>query len=942
MIKPSEGTLWISRMLGLGLVYAASGLAGMQLPHYVGRFTLFWMPAGFAVAALWRWGVNLWPGVFLGSLFISVAYHDVWPMGTFTAAANTLGAVACVHLLRRWKFDPSFRRFRDLLVIALAASGGMLACASFGSWCQHLFGRPDAGDLWLMWWQSDTTGVLLLTPLLLTAGPESWKIIQNRRREFLLCLAGTMALGGLLLWSDRRALTFLAMIPPVWGAMRFGSFGTALAVFLIGGCAILSVALDVGQLALAGPGAGLLDVSLFLAAVLVLSWLVYALQNERDRQETELRGSEARYRRAEHGTNDGIWEWNITTGEEYFSTRWLEMLGYARGELAETVKSFAELIHPDDRAHAWAESSRSVREGGPFSVEMRLRRKDGTYLWVLSRAQTDREADGKTVRMTGTITDLTGRKQAEAEILASRQQLAATLDAIPDLLFETGPDSRIHQYRSPRTDLLLAPPEKFLGQLMTDFVPAETAGVIREALREALAHGRSLGRQYCVPLTQGLRWFELSIARKPAGPGQEPRFIIIARDITERKALDEQLRQNQKLEVVGQLAGGVAHEYNNLLTAILGHAALLQQGGSVTVEQKASLDQIELAGKRAAELTYQLLLFGRQQHPDKQVLDLNQVVTRMADTLGSLLGGPRQLHLDCARQPQWVCADAGMLDQILLILALNARDAMPAGGRLSIRTENGAARPGDAAPNAAPGPVLRRWLDPNTAVTHPGGLSGEYTCLSVADQGCGMAPEILDRIFQPFFTTKDIGRCTGLGLATVHGIVLQHQGCIEVESLPGRGSTFRILLPRSRETKSPPPPAPTAVPIPADQGQTILLVEDVAPLRHLLHTILSRANYRVIECPHGDAALALWPRCRAQVDLLLTDIIMPGLVNGTELARQLRADQPDLKVILMSGYQFATPLPPSEFGPGMLFIAKPFTSSDILGAVRQQLAPARN
>ena len=384
-----------------------------------------------------------------------------------------------------------------------------------------------------------------------------------------------------------------------------------------------------------------------------------------------------------------------------------------------------------------------------------------------------------------------------------------------------------------------------------------------------------------------------------------------------REALEAQLRQSQKLDAVGQLAGGIAHDFNNLLTVIIANTSQLQSDGHSRTEQRDLLAEINVAGDRAAGLTRQLLLFSRRQAPDSRNLDLNEAVARMAGMLRRIIGEQLDLEFHYAPQPQSVHADAGMLDQILLNLAVNARDAMPAGGRLIIQTEGIS-------------------LDADGVRIRPDARPGDFSCLSVTDTGCGMTREVQERMFEPFYPTKAVGQGTGLGLATIHGIVQQHQGWIEVASKPGHGTSMRIFLPRSSQATGPRETVPEPQDL-AGRGETILLVEDEPLVRRVIASGLIRAGYRVLQSESGVAALGLWPSHRHEVALLLTDVVMPGGIDGPALAQKLLADQPQLKVILMSGYHASVAGDRASLGADVDFIAKPFVVSEVLRVVRQRL-----
>ena len=434
-----------------------------------------------------------------------------------------------------------------------------------------------------------------------------------------------------------------------------------------------------------------------------------------------------------------------------------------------------------------------------------------------------------------------------------------------------------------------------------------------------------------------------------------PVIRLVLGDVSERKraeqekaAVEAQLRQSQKLDAIGQLAGGIAHDFNNLITAILGNADMLQEYRHFSAQQQEMLQQISQAGNRASALTRQLLLFSRRGEPVRHDLDLNQVVAEMLKMLRRILGENINLQLNFAPKPQYVHADSSMLDQVLLNLAVNARDAMPEGGKLSIGTESVTFKADHATAS------LTEWHGTkqrqgyarrlsNLPVSDPALPSesrarpGDFTCLTVVDEGMGMAPELMAHIFEPFFTTKQAGRGTGLGLATVYGIVQQHLGWIEVESRPGTGTTFRVYLPRVTSVLGAANPIVVAQPDLAGRGELLMIVEDETSVRTILRILLERAGYRVLECASGAAALVLWAKHRADIKLLVTDMVMPGAFGGVQLAQKLLKERPDLKVIITSGYSSTLSKDRNKFDVEIAFIPKPFEQKNVLSVVRAQL-----
>lgn len=397
--------------------------------------------------------------------------------------------------------------------------------------------------------------------------------------------------------------------------------------------------------------------------------------------------------------------------------------------------------------------------------------------------------------------------------------------------------------------------------------------------------------------------------------GERPLLLGLFRDITEQKRLESQLRHSQKMESIGQLAGGIAHDFNNLLTVIQGHTSLLVGEGH-TPEISGSLQEISLAAERSANLTRQLLTFSRRQVMQRKSLDLKDVVDEMIRMLRRILGEDVLLTVENTANLPRIKADRGMMEQILLNLAVNSRDAMPRGGKLAISTR-----------------IVR--IDETYTRQNTEAYLGEFVCLTVSDTGLGIEPENLVHIFEPFFTTKEVGKGTGLGLATVYGIVKQHDGWIEVASEVDKGTVFKIFFPRNIEAVEPCAPV---TPKTLSRGtETILVVEDEPSLRQLVRFILQRQGYRVLEANSGAAALNVWKENKQLIDMLLTDMIMPEGMNGTELSDLLKAENPKLKVIFTSGYSADMVGKNFAMREGLNFLQKPYHPEKLMQAVRDCL-----
>jgi PAS domain S-box-containing protein len=517
------------------------------------------------------------------------------------------------------------------------------------------------------------------------------------------------------------------------------------------------------------------------------------------------------------------------------------------------------------------------------------------------------------------LRDITERKRAAETIVYERELLRTLLDLLPDSVYIKDLDSRFLMANQTLAKRFGRDnPAQILGLSDKDFFPAERAVVLRAEEEKVIAGETINEKEETFVLPDGQKR-TLLVTKVPFrnSQGQICGLVGTGRDITERKQLAEQLRQSQKMEAFGQLAGGVAHDFNNLLTVILGHIALLQLQESLNPDQAAGLVEIAKAAERAANLTRQLLTFSRRQLFQPKPLDLNEVVANTSKMLQRLIGEHIGLETHFAPGGAPVLADRTMMEQILINLAVNSRDAMPKGGHLIIQTAAITISEADAQanPKARPGAFIR---------------------LKITDTGCGIAPKELTRIFEPFFTTKEVGKGTGLRLATVFGIVVQHHGWIEVESKINAGATFQIYLPCLPESERFQTEFSRAPEVRGGK-ETILLVEDEAPVRSLARTLLEHKGYHVIEADSGRSALEIWRQQRDAIDLLFTDMVMPEGISGRELAARLVAEKPGLKVIYSSGYTDDMLGENSPLRNNPNFLEKPFNSHKLLKQVRDCL-----
>ncbi len=512
------------------------------------------------------------------------------------------------------------------------------------------------------------------------------------------------------------------------------------------------------------------------------------------------------------------------------------------------------------------------------------------------------------------------RKRAEGEQRRQREFLRQVIDLNPNLIFVKDWEGRFTLVNRALADLYGARPESLIGRGDADFNPhADQVARYLQDDREAMTSGRPkfiLEEPNTDARTGETRWFQ--VIKVPLGTADgAPQVLGVATEITHRKELESQLRQAQKMEAVGQLAGGIAHDFNNLLTAILGYALLLLKDPGLPVPQRQDVQEIQKAAQRAASLTQQLLAFSRKQVLQPTVLDLNEVVTEMQALLRRLIG--EHIVLETRLEPAglFVRADRGQLQQVIINLCVNARDAMPDGGTVTIAT-------------------TAKDLDAGFVASHPGSQRGTHASLKVSDTGVGMDAETRGRVFEPFFTTKPVGKGSGLGLATVYGIVKQSGGYIHVTSVPTRGSTFTVYLPRVPAPSATSTAAPVAPAQPPGGTETILLVEDEPGVRSLARRALQRFGYKVLEAGDGDAALRVARGMADPIALLLTDIVMPGM-SGRDLALQLTRERPSMHVLYTSGYPDTAGLTEEVEEAAVAYLSKPYTPEELARKVREVL-----
>jgi PAS domain S-box-containing protein len=633
-----------------------------------------------------------------------------------------------------------------------------------------------------------------------------------------------------------------------------------------------------------------------------------------------LRASRDQYKTLVENSSEGIFV--AQDGKIKFANLvTLKNAGYSRDQV--TQINFTDFIHPDDRQMVFERHlKRQKGESPPSRYAFRVIPPGGEIQWMeLNVVQIEWEGRPATLNF---MTDITRRKKTEDDLLASEERFRSTVEKSPVGIAIVNDQFR-YVYVNPKfCDMLGFTQEELLGADFTEQLPPESR---QQSIERYLQRqkGEKVPDRYPISFTRksGETGFaEVQIVVYVDSKGC-PHSIIQASDITdtlmaerERKHLESQLRQAQKMESVGRLAGGVAHDFNNMLSVIQGQTEIALSLIGKENPLFTNLSEILKACRRSADLTQQLLAFARKQTIAPKVMDLNAWVSGTLKMLQRLIGEDKALVFIPGHDLWAVKMDSAQMDQILANLAVNAHDAISGVGKVIVETRNSS-------------------LDEHYCADHPGFIPGDYVMLAMSDNGCGMAKNTLEMIFEPFFTTKEVGKGTGLGLATVYGIVKQNNGFIHVYSEPGVGTTFRIYFPR--DTSELPDLLKKEADLPARGGaETILMVEDEPSILSMGMSMLKRLGYTVLTATSPDEAMALAKHHSGTIDLLITDVVMPEM-NGKELSEKLHEIRPDLKVLFMSGYTADVIAHRGVLEGGVHFIQKPFSSRELDKKIREIL-----
>jgi PAS domain S-box-containing protein len=643
---------------------------------------------------------------------------------------------------------------------------------------------------------------------------------------------------------------------------------------------------------------------------------------ERKRAEEKLRDSEARLALAVKATEVGMFDWNVVTGESEWTEQYCSIMGYPPTEMR-CYQDWADRVHPDDFSMVEERVRRAMAEKTPYGAQYRISLPDGTLRFVEAKGLFTYDAVGNVSKMLGTVRDITQGKQAEQELRESEERYRNLIMHSPDAIFVNYQDRVILVNNACQRLFGARSAQELIGKSPYELFHQAFHRQLRERIHclRNLSEPVSLVEEQIVRLDGEI--VDVEVLTAPFPLYDTNAIHVILRDITERKRTEDeqeklqaQLNQAQKMESVGRLAGGVAHDFNNMLGVILGHSEMAMNEVDSSQPLYADLQEIQKAANRSADLTRQLLAFARKQTASPKVLNLNETVESMLKMLKRLIGE----NIELAWLPDenlWpVKIDPSQIDQILANLSVNACDAIDGVGKLTIRTENAI-------------------FDETCRQTDTWFVPGEYVVLTLSDDGIGMDEETRNRIFEPFFTTKEVGKGTGLGLATVYGIVKQNNGFIGVHSESGQGTTFKIYLPR-HAGQTGEELMPNALKIPKGGGETVLLVEDEPTILNMTAKMLQRMGYNVLTASTPGEAMRLAEAHPGEIHLLMTDVVMPEM-NGRDLAKNLLSIFSNIKRLFMSGYTADIIAHHGVLDPGVNFIQKPFSMQNLAAKLREAL-----
>ena len=902
-------------------VYFLAGMLGL-MTNPDRDVAPIWLPTGLSLGVLWLRGYLYLPGVILGQMAIGLFMHFSPPVCLAIAAGNGGEAALGLWLLRRHRFNPRLETIRDVAVLTLLPMPlATLISALTGSGALWLGGVIPTDKLpanTLMWWLGNAVSIAVVTPLILTWW-YWWRspMALSTRREVALTVAG-LIISSMLAYSMRISGTqdfFLLLISVPFltiVSLRYSSRGSASAVFAV---AIVSLLACLGG---ASPfnepnlpvAYGRLNI--FLGVIAINAMILCALMRQRMSFERILRREHETFTVAESLAKIGSFQSDEAGKILWWSDEMYRLVGRSPEEPPLDYFHFIErYVHPEDREDQRRLASDVLADPTTrITSRFRIVTADGLLKHIDCQGRPSLDSHGRLADYIGALQDITDRVSADEALRASESRYRLLADHSSDVITRQSIDGALLYVSPSVVNLVGYTPEEMAGRRLAAFIHPEDLPYIMKVFSEITEAPTLMA--FRVRHRDGNHpWVEVSgnLIRPVDGP---PEIICQLRDVSERKRLEDQMRQSQKMEAVGRLAGGVAHDFNNLLTVINGFSEVLQEMIPEEDAARALVTDIREAGLRAASLTKQLLAFSRRQNVSRRVLDLNDAVRNSQSLLSRLVGDEVRLKFKLSPGRAAILADSGQVDQVLMNLVLNARDAIPGGGEITMsvsqHTVVGEGEPGELPP-------------------------GDFIVLAVSDTGAGIDEATRALIFEPFFSTKEQGKGSGLGLATVYAIMQQADGRITVESEVGQGTTIRLFWP-AIESALPASTVTDSGVISLGDGEVILLVEDDNAVRHLTSRMLRDRGYRVLEASDGLEAIRVSERRGVPVDLVVTDVVMPQM-NGRELATHLYRMWPKVPVLFLSGYTNDAIFRRSVGEESVELLTKPFTADGLLNKVRE-------
>ncbi len=916
----------------ISLLYAAVVHGSMELLPQVGRIVAVWPANGIVLAALLMFPARSWPLLLAGSGAALAGVNLAHGTATTVALALTLGnlveLLVAAGLLRRCGIDGRFTEsLRSLWVfLALAVVLSPALSASLIAALLSMLEGSDFSLVWRSWWVADAVGLITVTPLVgawfaraVPVGATSQRLAEGALLALGLLGTAYVEFNGVdVPAAFEPTLPILTLPFQIWAAVRFGVRGATASNALVVLMAIVAPPATIGFISSGdSPADAILALQVAVGSTAMATLVLAALFDDGRRAEQRAREAEALLRDAIESigegfaifdTQDRLVMCNPQFRALYSQIADLVVPGIAYEQLLRAAARRGQFAGAIDQPDEWV--AESLRRHRNPSGEVELQLSDGR--WVLVRER--RTRDGGTV---GLRADVTRLKRQEAALRDSEERYRRLVEATPDAVLVHQNGEIIFANSACLTLFGASRADQVTGKSPMQFLHPDERTATDGQVRLLMTLEKPLALSARKVLRLDGSTADVDINATPMIHEGRSTVLVILRDVTDRKAAEDQLRSAQKMEALGQLTGGVAHDFNNLLMVIIGNLELAAERLGNGTDLKREIGMALAAAERGAGLTHRLLAFARRQLLQPERLDLNALVSELSELLRLTLS--EKIEVDIVTQPGlWnVTADHVQVENALVNLTVNARDAMPACGKLTIETAN-------------------VHLDADYAYRNADVMPGDYVMLEVSDTGTGMPPEIIARAFDPFFTTKDVGKGSGLGLSVIYGFAKQSGGHLKIYSQVGHGTAVRLYMPRAAadESDATLKPAPSAK-MP-EGAETILVVEDDPSVRNVTVARLLDLGYHVLEAPDGTVARKMLVDGTA-IDLLFTDVVMPGAFNGIELAEESRRLVPGLKVLLTSGYPAHAPANLGNVELGSAFLPKPYQKRELARKVREVL-----